>query len=124
LLGLNRDIAQTALSDAGLSSVKVTVKEQAAAGPTAMVIAQKPSAGTASVSEIELTVSVPAPMPPVVDKSLQDGRSTLEAPAQYADPFDHRSPRVPPIRSALFNNVADASALDTDSQAACVGRTE
>lgn len=95
LLGLNRDIAQTALSDAGLSGVKVTVKEQAAAGPTAMVIAQKPSAGTASVSDIELIVSVPAPMPAVVGSNLQEGRSTLEQLGAVVQVVPQFNPSVP-----------------------------
>lgn len=95
LLGLNRDIAQTVLSDAGLGGVRVAVREQAAAGPIAMVIAQKPSAGTASVSEIELIVSVPAPMPNVVGSSLQDGRSKLEQLGTVVQVVPRFNPAMP-----------------------------
>jgi hypothetical protein len=95
VLGLNRDVAQTVLSDAALSGVKLTVKEQPAAGPSAMVVAQKPSAGTTSVDTIELTVSVPAPVPDVVGKPMTDGRTALEQLGAVVEIVPQFNPSVP-----------------------------
>ncbi|MDQ2628982.1 PASTA domain-containing protein [Mycolicibacter senuensis] len=78
LLGLQRDIAQTVLADAGLADRKTTVVEQPAAGPVGLIVSQQPSVGTADVDGIELTVSSPAPMPELVGKNAGEGRTALE----------------------------------------------
>lgn len=95
VLGLNRDVAQTVLDDAGLSGVNLVVTDQPAAGPVSMVVAQSPSAGTDSVTNIELTVSVPAPMPDVLGKSMIDGRSDLETLGAVVEIVPQFNPSVP-----------------------------
>lgn len=95
LLGLNRDVAQTVLADAGLGAAKVTFVDAPAAGPVGMVITQKPAAGTASVDQIELTVSVPAPMPEVVGRPMQDVRSQLEQLGAVVEVVPQFNPSVP-----------------------------
>lgn len=95
LLGLNRDVAQTVLADAGLQGAKLKLTEKPAAGPAAMVVAQTPAAGTDSVEEIELTVSVPAPMPALVGQSLTDGRSQLEQLGAVVEIVSQFNPSVP-----------------------------
>ena len=78
LLGLERDIAQTVLADAGLDGVTIEFTEQSAAGPVGLVLGQKPSPGSGDVKEIQLTVSTAAPMPDVKGRSVVDGRKALE----------------------------------------------
>lgn len=95
VLGLNQDIAQTVLDDAGLGDVKTTAVQRPAAGPVAMVVAQKPSAGTGSVGEIELTVSVPAPMPDVVGRDMIGVRSELEQLGAVVEIVPQFNPSVP-----------------------------
>ncbi|HTM83745.1 MAG TPA: PASTA domain-containing protein [Mycobacterium sp.] len=95
VLGLNRDIAQTVLADAGLSEVTVTIDEKPAAGPVARVVSQTPSAGTASVQEIVLTVSTPAPMPDVVGRPMLDVRSELEQLGAVVEIVPRFDPAVP-----------------------------
>lgn len=95
VLGLNRDVARTVLEDAGLGGVKVSVVEMPAAGPTEMVVAQKPAAGTESVGEIVLSVSVPASMPTLVGQALADGRSQLERLGAVVEIVPQFNPSVP-----------------------------
>jgi len=95
LLGLNSDVAKRALTDAGLGAVKVTFVDKPAAGPVAMVVAQKPSAGTASVGDIELTISTPAPMPDVVGRPMNDARALLEQAGAVVEIAPQFNPSVP-----------------------------
>lgn len=96
LLGLNRDVAQTVLLDSGLGGVTVKTSEQPAAGPAAMVIEQQPPAGAETVNEIELVVSVPAPMPAVIGTNLAEARPQLEqlgAVVEVVTRFDPAAPK-------------------------------
>jgi hypothetical protein len=95
LMGLNRDIAQTVLADAGLSGVPVTFLERPAAGPVDMIVSQTPSAGTDPVDAVELAVSVPVPVPEVIGKTLTDGRSELEQLGAVVEIASQFNPSVP-----------------------------
>jgi len=95
VLGLNRDVAQTVLTDAGLAGANVAFVDSPAAGPVGMVISQKPAAGTASVDQIELTVSVPAPTPDVLGRPMQDVRSQLEQLGAVVEIVPQFTPSVP-----------------------------
>jgi hypothetical protein len=129
LLGLNRDVAQTVLADAGLGGIKITFNDRAAAGPLGLVLAQKPSAGAGGVGEIELTVSTPAQMPDVVGKDVVDGRKALEqlgAVVQIERRVDPTAPRgqimqstppagqvMPTVVSVAVSDPGDALTLAT-----------
>jgi hypothetical protein len=95
LLGLNRDVAQTVLADAGLDGVKLSFTEQSAAGPVGLVLGQKPSPGTGDVKEIQLAVSTPAPMPDVKGKSVVDARKALEQLGAVVEVDRRLDPAVP-----------------------------
>ncbi len=96
VLGLDRDVAHTVLDDAGLAGVRADVVERPAAGPVAMVLAQRPSPGTDPVTSIELTVSTPAAMPDLLGKTVSEGRAQLEqlgAVVEIAPRFDPTVPK-------------------------------
>ena len=95
VLGLDRDVAQTVLGDAGLGGVTTSVVERPAAGPVGMVLSQKPSPGTDPVSAIELTISTPAAMPEVTGKVLGEGRSQLEQLGAVVEIVPRFDPAVP-----------------------------
>lgn len=78
LVGLNRDAAVAAIGDAGVSGITIDYRDKPAAGPTGTVIAQTPAAGVAVTDGIELTLSVPAPMPALKGVPNRDARTTLE----------------------------------------------
>lgn len=77
VLGLERDIAARAISDAGLAT-KVTFTSEPAAGDVGLVISQNPPVGQPPGKEITLTVSAPATMSDAVGKSSDDVRDELE----------------------------------------------
>lgn len=95
VLGLDRDVAQTVLGDAGLGGLTTSVVERPAAGPIGMVLSQKPSPGTDTVSAIELTISTPALIPDVMGKDLGDGRSQLEQLGAVVEIVPRFDPAVP-----------------------------
>ena len=95
LLGLNRDVAQTVLLDSGLDGVAVKVVERPSAGPAAQVVEQQPPAGTATVDNIELVVSVPVPMPAVIGSNLADARPQLEQLGAVVEIVTRFDPAVP-----------------------------
>jgi hypothetical protein len=95
LLGLNKDVAGAALYDAGLGDLKITMVSRPAAGPVDLVLTQKPSPGTGSVSDIELTVSTPAMMPDVMGQNLKDARAGLEALGAVVEVVKRFDPTLP-----------------------------
>jgi hypothetical protein len=95
VLGLNRDVAGSVMSDAGLGDATTKVVERPAAGPVGIVLAQTPSPGTDPVENVELTVSVPAPMPDVMAKPLNDARTTLESLGAVVEVVPRFDPSVP-----------------------------
>lgn len=95
VLGLNGDVAQTVLADAGLSGIETELVERPAAGPVGMVLSQNPSPGTNPVESIELTVSTPTQMPDVMGKSLDDARAQLEQLGAVVEIVPRFDPTVP-----------------------------
>ncbi|MFT3662254.1 MAG: PASTA domain-containing protein [Gordonia sp. (in: high G+C Gram-positive bacteria)] len=78
VVGLDRNAAGAAISDAGISGVKIEYLEQPAAGPPGTVVGQKPASGNLVSGEIELTLSIPADMPDLTGVPHRDARTKLE----------------------------------------------
>lgn len=76
VVGLSRDQARQALSDAGINA---EIAEEAApyAGQAGRVIAQQPDAGASAVTKVTLTHSVVTTVPEFVGTSLDDVRAAL-----------------------------------------------
>ncbi|RMB71805.1 hypothetical protein AYK61_21715 [Rhodococcus sp. SBT000017] len=121
VLGLDRDVALTVLSDAGLGSVATTFAEKPAAGPVGLILTQSPSAAAASVDEIELTVSIPATVPStLIGSDERTARTALEqsgAVVQLVRAVDASVPRgqvlaVDPPAGAVMPTVVTVTVAD------------
>lgn len=121
VLGLDRDVALTVLSDAGLGSVTTTFAEKPAAGPVGLILTQSPSAATASVDEIELTVSIPTTVPStLIGSDERTARTSLEqsgAVVQVVRAVDASVPRgqvlaVDPPAGAVMPTVVTVTVAD------------
>lgn len=121
VLGLDRDVALTVLSDAGLGAVDTAFSEKPAAGPVGLVLTQTPSTGTTGTQQIDLTVSVAATTPgDLVGRTERDARSSLEqlgAVVQIVRAVDASVPRgevlaVDPPAGAIMSTVVTVTVAD------------
>jgi PASTA domain-containing protein/NPCBM/NEW2 domain-containing protein len=78
VLGLDEQTARRALADAGLATTRIATKRQPYVGEKGVVVDQDPAPGAeTNQGKFLLTLSVPAQMPTLSGRSLEDARQAL-----------------------------------------------
>ncbi len=108
LLGLSRDVAQAAIVDAGITRPDINYTDRPAAGPAGPVLEQKPQAGQRADQKIDLVVSTPTSMPPLVGKPGDASRTTLEELGAVVNVEQIVDPRA--AAGAVLSTVPEAGA--------------
>ncbi|MDO5747093.1 MAG: PASTA domain-containing protein [Actinomycetaceae bacterium] len=94
LRGMTKDDALTALHDLGFATRHITVEDKQWAGESGLVVSQSPAPGTDDLSDMKLSVSVPAKVPDVIGKKKTDALTAVReigAEAIIEEVFDSQA---------------------------------